>query len=875
MNSDNKIKVSVLIPICNVEKYLPQCLESVMSQTMEELQIICINDGSKDNSLGIIQQYAEKDPRILVIDKPNSGYGDSMNVGLGAVTGEYVGIVESDDFIDKSMFKELYELSDSGKVDVIKSNFYNYYDDGKGASSFDIDGDRLNIPDSEKPFTLQENGQFSWGHPSVWSAIYRTAFLKEHNIHFIAAKGGGWVDNPFYYETLCAAKSIMWTSKAYYYYRKTNPTSSSNLQRDPSIPFVRMQDNFDMLERYNIIDVDTLKCAYARALMYYNGALKDFDYDAQAREINDYAAEMMKRIDPDIFLSNFNARDKFTYYDALSPIKNRQLDYPRILIYNWTPYNNPWNAGGGVTVYCRNLIREIAQENPEINIYFLSSGFAYDASTTDIYTRKLATESPNIHQYEIINSPVPADQSNVLINPSVALENEELKKAFKSFVERYGPFDVIHFNNIEGISLDIFDLKESFPETKFVFSIHNYVPMCLHGFYYMRHQHCNCNPNHTAEDCMKCSRVNIRKNIADATYERGLFGNDPSKCLPKEKWVQHLGFERLDDDIDEKHILDFSKTSIEKINKNCDEILAVSKRVLDIAAQNGFVSQKMHVSYIGTQVAKHQLGHSAYPPREGLKIVFLGNDVTYEEKGYPFLLNALEKLDKKYASQIDLVLTMRQRNNELITSRLSAFRNIKIYNGYTHADLPKIFDGRSLSIVPVLWEDNLPQIAIESVAYGIPVLSSTAGGASELTDSALFRFKAGDENDLLEKIVHFLENPKDLQEYWEYHHGLVTMAQHWREIKRIYGLKEITENITFTMDEYRSLLRKDYCSNQAVNASFLRKPQINNPQVNIVEERNKRLQRIKPTVLRKVIAGGILIKEKGIRYTIDYINGKQ
>ena len=87
--------VSVLIPCYNVEKYLRQCLDSVVNQTLKDMEILCINDGSTDSTPAVIKEYAAKDSRIRVIDKPNSGYGDSMNRALDAATGEYVGIVES------------------------------------------------------------------------------------------------------------------------------------------------------------------------------------------------------------------------------------------------------------------------------------------------------------------------------------------------------------------------------------------------------------------------------------------------------------------------------------------------------------------------------------------------------------------------------------------------------------------------------------------------------------------------------------------------------------------------------------------------------------------------------------------------------------
>ena len=116
-------KVSVLVPICNVEKYLAQCLDSLVNQTLQEIEIICINDGSTDNSLSIIKEFAAKDNRIVIIDKPNSGYGDSMNRGLAIAKGEYIGIVESDDFADVDMFEQLYRFAQLGNIDIVRFHF--------------------------------------------------------------------------------------------------------------------------------------------------------------------------------------------------------------------------------------------------------------------------------------------------------------------------------------------------------------------------------------------------------------------------------------------------------------------------------------------------------------------------------------------------------------------------------------------------------------------------------------------------------------------------------------------------------------------------------------------------------------------------------
>lgn len=807
---DNNIpKISVLVPIYNTEKYLKKCLDSIAGQTLKDIEVICVNDGSTDNSLAVAEEFAEKDPRFKVINKENTGYGNTMNIALEKASGEYIGIVESDDFAASDMFEYLYGLSRSGTVDLVKGNFYDYYEDYNKPPRAYENKERNMIPDSAVPFILSENAQIQFGHPSVWSAVYRREFINDNNIRFKEEKGGGWVDNPFFYETLCKAKSIIWTKRPLYYYRKSNPNSSSNLQIDPTVPFDRMNDNLDILEENGYNDLPNKRCAYARAIMYANGAVKDFDYDKSCGIIDECAKKLMRRLDSETISSDFSLREQLDYFTYASPLRSIVSKTPKVLIYNWLPFDNPWGWGGGVTVYCKNIISEILKSNPNINIYFLSSGFAYNSNTTEIFYRKINnTFGDKVKQYEIVNSPVPAEQRNLYVNPLVALENKRLKKVFKQFMEDYGPFDAVHFNNIEGLSFDVLDLKEDFPDTKFIYSLHNYVPLCVNGSYYMRHKHCNCNPKHTGVDCFKCTRADIRSNLAMETYKRGLFGLDPKDCISQNRWIKSFGFERLDEDVSTDKILDFAKTATQKINKNCDDILAVSKRVYEIAAENGFDENKMSVSYIGTLVASKQVGHATAEVSNGLKIVFLGSDINFEEKGYAFLLDTLSKMDIKYVSKIDLLLTVRQAEHAEIYTMLKNFRSLNVVQGYTHDDLEWIFKGAHLSIVPVLWEDNLPQIAIESVAFGVPVLTSTAGGAKELCDSELFRFECADSDDMLKKIMHFVDYPEDLKEYWKHHHGLVTMKQHWEELSKVYGISR-KGTVTLTTEDLNFLIKEN------------------------------------------------------------------
>ena len=292
---------------------------------------------------------------------------------------------------------------------------------------------------------------------------------------------------------------------------------------------------------------------------------------------------------------------------------------------------------------------------------------------------------------------------------------------------------------------------------------------------------------------------------------RGIHGEPVTDRVSEKFWIENFGFERLDKDVEPDHIKDFATVATQKINKNCDKVLAVSKRVYDIAKDNGFNESKMIVSYIGTKVADRQIGCASASNMEyPLKVVFLGSDLFYEEKGYPFLMDALEKLEPKYARKIDLLLTVKQPEHAQMYRQLRNFHDVKIVNGYTHDDFDWIFDSAHLSIVPVLWEDNLPQIAIESVAYGVPVLASSAGGPSELTGSPKFKFECGNEEDFLNKLIHFVKNPDELKEYWNFHNGLVTLEEHIKELFKVYGLDKVNiDKMNFTIDMWKRL-EKEY-----------------------------------------------------------------
>ena len=117
-------QVSIVVPVYNVEKYLPECLDSILTQTLKNIEVIVIDDGSPDNCGAIIDEYSKRDPRVIPIHQKNSGYSVSVNKGIELAKGEYIGIIESDDWIEPNMYEILYKNAKHYKTDGTKGGFW-------------------------------------------------------------------------------------------------------------------------------------------------------------------------------------------------------------------------------------------------------------------------------------------------------------------------------------------------------------------------------------------------------------------------------------------------------------------------------------------------------------------------------------------------------------------------------------------------------------------------------------------------------------------------------------------------------------------------------------------------------------------------------
>ena len=320
MASNNQPKVSVILPSLNVKDYIKQCIESVINQTLKDIEILCVDAGSDDGTLDILKEYAKKDERVRVFFSNKKSYGAQVNQGIRNAKGQYISIIETDDYVKEDMLESLYNLSEYGYIDIIKSTFYHLYEDG-GEQRIVIDKVKRNLTYPGTKFIAEKQPLFLEGHPSIWAAIYKRSFLINNDIKFLEEEGGAWVDNPFFYESALKADGIVYKNVPYYFYRESNQNSSSNNLKDLSIPLKRIKDMFEVLDNLNCNNEKIKESLYRRLLRYIeiimennNNSLDGLDYGT-IEVLNNVLMRINKN-----YVRNLSNKQKQIYYKYSSPL---------------------------------------------------------------------------------------------------------------------------------------------------------------------------------------------------------------------------------------------------------------------------------------------------------------------------------------------------------------------------------------------------------------------------------------------------------------------------------------------------------------------------------------------------------------------------
>ena len=523
----------------------------------------------------------------------------------------------------------------------------------------------------------------------------------------------------------------------------------------------------------------------------------------------------------------------------------------RVLYYNWVDYLDDEKRGGGVTLYQRNLMRGWEGDGA-VDAWFLSAGVSYDllAARPRWEPIRHGPGENRTRRFEIVNSGTLAFSHHSFGAPE-QVTHPATVEVFADFVETQGPFDAIHFNNLEGLPAEVLALKARFPATRFILSLHNYYPFCPQvNLWFQERAHCadfgggeNCTVclpyRHDPRLVRRADAVayalkkagmrpgtrlfdgafrptmrlggqalrlasGLRRRLRSvlARGPRPVPGSVPGSGRPAPPVVSGGG--SADPAAapgpaqplpvgNGPHFAARRAAFVRLINTHCDRVLCVSDRVRAIAAHHGLDPAILQTSYIGTTHAA-RFAETAPRPRilraDGtLGLGYLG--YMRADKGFFFLLETLERMPEALAARLRLVVAAPATDNSAV-ARLRALRRrcaaVTFTDGYGHETLDSILAEVDVGVIPVLWEDNLPQVAIEMHARRIPLLVADRGGARELAGCDAMVFRAGSPEALTERVAALLAERITAADYWAGPvQAPVSMAAHLETLRAVYA----------------------------------------------------------------------------------------
>lgn len=319
-------KVSIILPSLNVEPYIRACLQTVVSQTLKEIEIICVDAGSTDGTLQIIEEFAQEDSRIRILHSDYKSYGYQVNLGMDAATGEYMGIVETDDIIALNMYERLYQFAVLQNVDIVKADFCRFtIHDGVMKK----EPDHIAKPELYGMVLRHERDLdklICGASLYTWAGIYRLSFLRDNGIRHNETPGASYQDNGFWFQTMSTADRVAFLNESFYMLRRDNPNSSINSKG--KVYCVR--DEYEFILQY----LRSKPNLYEHAIQLYWWARFGAYRYSYRRIAPEFKEEFLKHF-RDVFLPLWN-----------TPVLNRELfskkswDDLRRIIENPAQYNN-------------------------------------------------------------------------------------------------------------------------------------------------------------------------------------------------------------------------------------------------------------------------------------------------------------------------------------------------------------------------------------------------------------------------------------------------------------------------------------------------------------------------------------------------------
>ena len=312
-----EIKVSVIVPVYNTEKYLPSALDSLINQTLKDIEIICVNDGSKDNSLAVLNEYKEKDNRIKVISQPNSGVCVARNTGIENSKGEYIAFFDSDDLMVPYAYEKAYDDAIKYNVDIVNMQMTNFIDGEEiDINSFIYDNSkvkRIGRMKHQNPFYIFPDSGY------VTTKLYKRSLINDNNFRFKAGVTN-YEDGLFNFFVLTKTATLVHDSNVFYCYRTNRPGSAvTNFNINKIMKsglavaneLVTNSEKFDFRKSNEWI---VAKCLDIN----YNHIVKDAENTPEIQK--EYAKEFLKIVN-DNYVKKYNYKYPNWIYEQIEDIK--------------------------------------------------------------------------------------------------------------------------------------------------------------------------------------------------------------------------------------------------------------------------------------------------------------------------------------------------------------------------------------------------------------------------------------------------------------------------------------------------------------------------------------------------------------------------
>ncbi len=342
------IKVSVIVPVYNVEDYLIECLTSIINQTLKEIEIICIDDCGTDNSINILKEYAKKDDRIKIIShKENKGLGPARNTGIKESKGEYISFIDSDDYISKDYLENLYNTIIKYDTDIVSTiNIKRVV--GEAISLYSININKY-LSIFQKIFkknhfegisnaNIKDEKENTKNYPFVvaWNKLYKKSFLLDNDLFFMDIKKGS-EDEDFYQRLLLNSPSISYNHKSIYYYRERNYSLTEKYCSDPNFIINNISLMQNSINYCKEKTPDLLNDLYIRI---YELMISKFHQNIYQEDNYIHIHNFFKQIFIDYRFLNLKNRLKRMLYNEYVEIKASDTYYKYLLFKRTRELNN-------------------------------------------------------------------------------------------------------------------------------------------------------------------------------------------------------------------------------------------------------------------------------------------------------------------------------------------------------------------------------------------------------------------------------------------------------------------------------------------------------------------------------------------------------